>query len=112
MHDLSLDLIKGVEKRVEKDWNPVSHEGSVSVHFTLDEIDMREGEWLILCRTNHILNKVAKDMKIKGLLYWREGAGYSASTRVLTAAQAWTRLSRGGSISKKRQSFYVVCSCR
>ena len=63
---------------------------------------MREGEWLILCRTNHItLNKVAKDKKDWGLLYWREGAGYSASTRVLTAAQAWTRLSRGDSIERR-----------
>ena len=107
VHDLSLDLIKGVEKRVEKNWNPVSHEGSVSFHFALDEIDMREGEWLILCRTNHILNKVAKDMKDWGLLYWREGAGYSASTRVLTAAQAWTRLSRGDSISKEEAKVFM-----
>ena len=101
VHDLSLDLIKGVAKRVEKNWNPVSHAGSVNFHYTLDEIDMSEGEWLILCRTNQVVNKVAKQMKDWGLLFWREGAGYSASTRVLTAAQAWTLLSRGSPVSKE-----------
>ncbi len=101
VHDLSLGLIKGVGKRVEKNWNPVSHAGSVNFHYALDEIDMSEGEWLILCRTNQIVNKVAKQMKDWGLLFWREGAGYSASTRVLTAAQAWTLLSRGNPVSKE-----------
>ena len=107
VHNLSLDLIKGVDRRVEKSWKPISHEGSVSFHYALDEIDLREGEWLILCRTNHILNKVAKDMKEWGLLYWREGAGYSASTRVLTAAQTWTRLSRGDSVSKEEAKGFM-----
>mgnify|MGYP003144212770 FL=1 len=39
-------------------------------------------------------------MKDWGLLFWREGAGYSVSTRVLTAAQTWTRLMAGKTVGK------------
>ena len=100
VHDFSSSLIHRVTDRVDKNWNPTDREGSISFHYSFDEIDMSQGEWLILCRTNYIANQIGGKMKDWGLLFWREGAGYSVSTRVLTAAQTWTRLMAGKTVGK------------
>jgi len=90
VHQLAERVIEGVDQRVPKEWEPTEHEGRVLYHYDMDDIDMSEGEWLILARTNFFANKVSQHMKSMGVLFWREGSGWSVSSRVLKAAQTWT----------------------
>jgi superfamily I DNA/RNA helicase len=59
------------------------------------DLDLRTGEWLILGRTNFIVNKIAKDLRDQGYLFWREGTGWSISPNTLKALEVWLRLCRG-----------------
>jgi len=63
------------------------------------DVDIREGEWLILTRTNFIANKVASDLKDQGFLYWREGSGWSISPNVLSGIELWLDLCKGRFLS-------------
>ena len=68
--------------------NLQARQGRVLYHYDMDDIDMSEGEWLILARTNFFANKVSQHMKSMGVLFWREGSGWSVSSRVLIRSGA------------------------
>lgn len=100
VHDVSGSLIRRVTDRVAKEWNPTDRRGSISWHFNLDEIDLTQGQWLVLCRTNYIANQVASRMKDMGLLFFRQGSGFSVSQKIIDATRGWTRLTTGSSLGR------------
>lgn len=100
VHDVSGSLIRRVTARVAKEWNPTDRLGSISWHFNLDEIDLTQGQWLVLCRTNYIANQVASRMKEMGLLFFRQGSGFSVSQKIIDATRGWTRLTTGSSLGR------------
>ena len=100
VHRVASSLINRLTERVPKEWEPMDREGSVSYHYDIYSVDMSEGNWMILCRTNAIANKVANTLKASGYLFYRQGSGFSASARVIDSIKIWTRLSRGESITQ------------
>ncbi len=100
VHQVSGRLIKRVAERYPKEWKPTERRGSINFHYDLENIDLTEGQWLVLCRTNYIANKVATRMKEMGLLFFRPGTGFSVSQKVIDAAKAWTRLVKGSTINR------------
>ena len=72
VYKVAQDIIRRVAVRQDKSWTPNDHTGSVRFHHDIMNVDLRTGEWLILGRTNHIVNKVASDLKEMGYLFWRE----------------------------------------
>ena len=95
LDDLITDEITTREK---KEWEPKKLKGMVMWHNDILDVDMRDGEWLILTRTNYIANKVCVRMKEEGYLHWREGTGWSISPNVLNAIELWLKLQRGASV--------------
>ena len=100
VHEVSGRLIKRVSKRVPKVWEPMDREGSVSYHWDINAIDMTEGNWMVLCRTNNIANNIGNQLKNNGYLFYRQGSGFSASAKVIESIKIWTRLSRGEFITQ------------
>jgi len=95
-------LISRVGIRQEKYWSPGRHEGSVHWHYDPHTIDMEEGEWLVLGRTNAVVNEFGNALKNQGMLFWREGRGkngWSVSEHILGSLETWIRLCRGEDIS-------------
>jgi superfamily I DNA/RNA helicase len=64
-------------------------------------VDLTNGEWLILARTNYIANMVARNLYDQGYLYWYQGRGWSISPNVLTGIEVWLRLCKGHYLSAK-----------
>ena len=95
VYKVAQDIIRRVAVRQDKSWTPNDHTGSVRFHHDIMNVDLRTGEWLILGRTNHIVNKVASDLRAMGYLFWREGSGWSISPKTLNALEVWIRLCRG-----------------
>ena len=57
-------IIRRVAVRQDKSWiQTITLAPSSSI--MIMNVDLRTGEWLILGRTNHIVNKVASDLKDK-----------------------------------------------
>jgi len=97
IYHVAQSIIRRVSVRQDKTWRPNDHDGSVQFHYSINNVDLRTGEWLVLGRTNHIINKVASDLKDQGFLFWREGSSWSISPKVLNALEVWLRLCRGES---------------
>ena len=66
--------------------------GFVSWYRDILDVDLSSGEWLILARTNYIVNKVCLRLKEDGHLFWREGTGWSISPNVLNGIEVWLKL--------------------
>ena len=91
-------LTEQITKREDKEWKPKNEKGFVTWHNDILDIDMREGEWLVLTRTNYIANKVCQKLREEGYVFWREGEGWSVSINVLVSIEVWIKLQRGASV--------------
>lgn len=100
VHLVSGRLISRVADRVYKQWEPTERKGSINFHFDLEELDLTQGQWLVMCRTNYIANQVASRMKEMGLLFFRQGSGFSVSQKIIDASRGWTRLATGSSLGR------------
>ena len=92
-------LTDRISTREKKEWEPKKLKGMVMWHNDILDVDMREGEWLILTRTNYIANKVCNKLREEGYIFWREGEGWSVSLNVLLAIEVWIALRKGQSCS-------------
>jgi len=91
-------LTDQITERENKVWNPTKEKGFVTWHNDILDVDFREGEWLILTRTNYIANKVCQSLRDEGYVFWREGEGWSVSINVLVAIEVWIKLQRGATV--------------
>ena len=92
IHGMADRLIRKVKIRESKKWQPQNHDGFVSWYRDILDVDLTSGEWLILARTNYLVNKVCLRFKEDGHLFWREGTGWSISPNVLNAIEVWLKL--------------------
>lgn len=95
VYNIAQSIVKKVSHRQEKHWSPGDHDGSVEFHYDIMDLDLTSGEWLILGRTNKIVNEIGTLLKDQGYVYWREGSGWSISPKTLEALEVWLRLCRG-----------------
>ena len=101
IHTYAADIASKISKRETKEWEPTEDKGMVTWHNDILDVDMREGEWLILTRTNYIANQVCNKLREEGYFFWREGEGWSVSLNVLLAIEVWISLQRGKSVEPK-----------
>ncbi len=99
VHQVADNLISKVNDRVQKDWNPKEEEGIVQRHRMRfnNQIDLTNGSWLILARTNYVLDQIADDLKYQGLFYEYKNRS-SISDRMIRAIQGWNNLKEGNEI--------------
>ena len=86
----SNNLVSRINKRIEKNWGPRPEEGMVR-NTSFESINLDQGEWLILGRTNYYINEVAKELKNKGYLFEKNNY-LSISNDVATAYRSWIAL--------------------
>ncbi len=87
IYNVADSMVSQLGTRQEKIWMPKEESGVVVWHHDMLGLDLTNGEWLILARTNYIANKIATDLKEQGYLFWREGSGWSISPNVLTGIE-------------------------
>lgn len=90
-------IIQQVPFRRKKTWEPRACEGSVYNELDFSAIDLSCGEWLVLARNKRFLKRAEDHLQNSGLLYERQGKSSLGSQ---AAIKAWTRLTRGESITK------------
>jgi ATP-dependent exoDNAse (exonuclease V) beta subunit len=69
VHNLAMGIVNKIRKRIDKNWKPKIHEGSLSHYDEFEQIDMRSGEWLVLARTKYMLNELEDTLYRKGYHY-------------------------------------------
>ena len=97
IHTLAERCIGQVGARVHKTWNPRKEEGHVSWEPSYESIDMESGEWLVLARTNYLLNGIEEHCRSEGWFYKNKNRA-SVSEKKVMAVRAWENFRKGGLI--------------
>jgi len=93
-HRISQRLIQGVAHRHIKEFSPRDEEGQLQWHRHSEQVDLQEGEWLLLSRTTKGANQLEEEVRQRGYLY-RYDASRSTDSKVLQAVVLWEKLRKG-----------------
>ena len=98
-HDIADRLITRIKHRQPKSWRPRDYKGfSRSYAYRLSSDSFNKGQWMILARTNYLLDQIEHDLKQYGHYYSR-GNQPSISNKLSNAVSAWNKLRRKQEIS-------------
>ena len=100
IHKLARDTVGRLSKRVAKSWKPKEEQGLVSWERGFEHIDMSEGTWLVLARTNYLLNNIIDHCKHEGWFF--EVKGNPSITAIkLEGVRNWEKFNRDEKLSKQ-----------
>lgn len=74
VHKIASSLIKQVSVRVDKDYLPTDLAGSVQVVADLEELDMSQGQWLLLSRHKNLRDALHESLLERGYRVSQQGA--------------------------------------
>lgn len=69
-YDACESVIRMVDDRYSKDWEPHKEGGDIDWVSDLDALNMSEGSWYLLARTNSLVRNYTKWLREQGLPYW------------------------------------------
>lgn len=106
VHRLSTEIISQVGNRVDKRYSPTDLRGAVEYVTSLEDIDMSQGEWLLLVRNVYMISKVIDYLRLCGYAY---ASQYRSSKDIesLQAAILWEHLRNGQSIAVEKAKIVV-----
>ena len=73
VHGIADKIVKRIDIRQKKEWNPTTREGLVDYHMNWYDVNIDEGSWTIMARTNKIVSKIETNLRDNGYLYERFG---------------------------------------
>ena len=94
IHELSQRIINKVQNRFVKEYKPRDEIGLLKRYSDITQVDMSEGNWLVLSSANYFLDD-AKDLcEIQGWYYQYKGFN-SISLKLLLALNNWENWRKG-----------------
>ena len=97
VHTIAQQCIGQVASRIHKVWEPRKEVGHVSWEPSYESIDMEHGQWLVLARTNYLLNGIEEHCRSEGWFYKSKNRT-SVSEKKVKAVKDWETLRKGGVI--------------
>ena len=98
VHEVAKRCIGQVRSRIYKEWTPRTEEGMVRWEPNIELVDMEKGDWLVLARTNYLLEDVDEYCRNEGWFFEIKGRP-SISEAKVRAVVFWERLGKGESIT-------------
>ena len=98
IHRVAESIVYRIKHRYPKKYQPKEDEGLVKHMARLDDIDLTQGQWLILAQAGYILNPVVETLKSMGLLFSHKGHR-SISAKNSSAVNGWEQLRKGKNIT-------------
>ena len=85
-------IISQIDTRINKIWNPRNEEGECKEVYDLDEVDLTQGKWLVLARTNYRLIKMKPYLMERGIYFeYKERKSFSAKLwKAIRDFSKWT----------------------
>jgi DNA helicase-2/ATP-dependent DNA helicase PcrA len=94
VHALATNIAQRIHNRFPKVYRPRNFEGSIKRLSSVQDVDMSEGDWLVMAQANYMLTPVAYDLKSGGYLFERNGAR-SINGKLSEAVNGWEQLRQG-----------------
>lgn len=66
---VAMDIVKRIQTRVEKEWEPRDAEGSVEHITDISAVDMSQGQWLLLARNVYLLDNYIEHCQREGFIF-------------------------------------------
>jgi len=98
VHEVASRCIGQVRSRIHKEWTPRKDKGIVRWEPTIELVDMEKGDWLVLARTNYLLEDVDEYCRNEGWFFEVKGRP-SISEAKVRAVIYWERLRKGETVS-------------
>ena len=98
VHSMAERIAERIEGRFPKKYFPKPEEGNVEHIYDIDQLDMAEGNWLVMAQANYMLSPVVEELKRMGYLFERNGYR-SISDRTSLAVNGWEQLRKDKSIN-------------
>ena len=90
-------IVKRISYRQPKDWHPMMKPGSVNYHLNMHDVDIDQGSWTIMARTNKIVQNVAESLRDDGYLYSLYGVP-SLNQDMIKNMKTWELLQKGSKL--------------
>ena len=94
IHELSQKIISKVENRFDKDYKPRTEHGILRRYSDVTQVNMSEGNWLVLSSANHFLDDVKDLCELQGWYYQHKGSN-SVPLKLLIALNNWEKWRKG-----------------
>ena len=92
---LQWDIAHALDKKsFPKEYQPKKEEGKVVRIYSINELNMDEGTWMILAQAGYMLSPVKEDLKSNGYLFSHMGHR-SISKKISSAVNGWEQLRNG-----------------
>ena len=109
VHDIASKIVSRIQNRLPKEWRPKTQKGLLSYYDDFKEINMKEGNWLVLARTRFMLNDLEDKLYSQGL-YYQNKFKTNNEQDLYEAIADWENVRKGVDISYekvKRISSYM-----
>ena len=100
VHRLATTIFPHMSQRLDKKWEPRDAEGSVSMNANFEELPMHQGNWMILTRTNKMLERLREYLYSMNYRFEAK-AQELLPKKMLNAYRVWQRLHQGAVVSKE-----------
>ena len=98
IHELSQKIISKVQNRFDKGYKPREEEGLLKRYSDVTQVDMSEGNWLVLASANHFLDDIKELCELRGWYYQHKGRN-SIDVKLLMALQNWEHWRKGAMLT-------------
>jgi len=88
IHELSQHIINKVQNRFDKKYKPRDEEGILKRYSDVTQVDMGQGNWLVLSSANYFLDPVKELCELQGWYYQYKGRN-SIPLKLLLALNNW-----------------------
>ena len=100
---LALSVINRVEdNRIDKEYFPKKESGEIFQIYNFSDIDMSQGDWLILTRTKSLLKPIPVFLKKKGF-FFESAQGKSMGKALFEDMINWNKIRRGDILPEVNQ---------
>ena len=69
VHNVAMNIVNRIQKRLPKEWRPKTQRGLLSYYNDFEQVNMKQGNWLVLARTRFMLNDIEDKLYSQGLYY-------------------------------------------
>ena len=97
VHKLANRVVRRIDTRFSKEWFPTSREGTIDYYAQWYDVNMDQGSWTVMARTNKIVNSIASGLRDEGYLYERFGRP-SINLNYIDGIETWESLQNGDSV--------------
>ena len=100
VHKVAESILSNMGKRLPKKWEPRDEEGAVYWDRTIYDINYDKGTWMLLARTNDLLDPIKRHLENLNLRFEAKSSDLLPPDLVV-AYQTWQRLHQGAYVGKE-----------